>query len=204
MSTPKPAKSMTKLFESHYISPIVRQKEHVSDSDLSSTEDYLTVRSTLSKGSSGHSEKSLKILDRNVKSLSNLKQNVEQKLKPHNVHTITKPVSNVKALMGSFTNLRVVPPENNIRGSYTNLKTLGTTLKNSYTNLKPVGVNLPVITSKPSSAPISARNTELDQTHIVPNLHKDEVNEKHALCECFRLLFNLIGIQSSARTTCSS
>lgn len=167
---------MTKLFEGHYISPIARQKEHVSDSDLSSTEDYLTVRSTLSKGSSGHSEKNLKILDRNVKSLSNLKQNLER-LKTHNIHTITRPVSNVKPLVGSYTNLKSPPhPESNIRGSYTNLKALGTNLKSSYTNLKPIGVNLPVISSKPSSAPISGRHTEmLDQTHTISNAHKDEV-----------------------------
>ncbi|GJQ77280.1 hypothetical protein Trydic_g20704 [Trypoxylus dichotomus] len=179
MSTPKPAKSMTKLFESHCISPIARQKEHVSDSDLSSTEDFLTVRSSLSKGSSGHSERNLKILDRNVKSLNNLKQNIESKPKPHNIHTIVKPVSNVKPLMGSYTNLRGPAPlctEINIRGSQTNLKTLGTALKSSYTKLnKPVGVNLPIITSKPSSAPISARHVDADQIHSVPKTQTDEV-----------------------------
>lgn len=181
MSTPKPAKSMTKLFESNYISPIIRQKEHVSDSDLSSTDDYLTVRSTLSKGSSGNSEKNLKVLDRNVKSLSNLKQN-DQKVKPHNIYTITKPVSNIKPLMASYSNLRA--SESNIRSSQTNLKSLSTTLKSSYTNLKPIGINLPIITSKPSSAPISHRNTELDRTQII---HNDEVILWHVMHECFRL-----------------
>ncbi|KRT81815.1 hypothetical protein AMK59_6335 [Oryctes borbonicus] len=179
MSTPKPAKSMTKLFENHRISPIARQKEHVSDSDLSSTEDYLTVRSSLSKGSSGHSEKNLKILDRNVKSLSNLKQNIEQRPKPHNIHTITKPVSNVKHIMGSYSNLRAPLPsstEGNIRGSQTNLKTLGTALKSSYSKLnKPVEVNLPIVTSKPSSAPISGRHVDMDQIHSIPIAQMNEV-----------------------------
>nr|XP_022901429.1 probable serine/threonine-protein kinase DDB_G0282963 isoform X1 [Onthophagus taurus] len=165
MSTPKPSTSMSKLFH-HDISPIFRQKEHVSDSDLSSTEDYLTSRSTLSK-SSGHSDRPLKSPERPVKSMHNLKQIAEPKaeMQPRWAYIPRVPG---RGFTGSASNLRM--PEPVLHGSRSNLTTIRPVLKGSYTNLRPVSQNLPVITSDPPSLNNTQTFNRNDQGFKVPAL----------------------------------
>ncbi|XP_071056248.1 serine-rich adhesin for platelets-like isoform X3 [Onthophagus taurus] len=165
MSTPKPSTSMSKLFH-HDISPIFRQKEHVSDSDLSSTEDYLTSRSTLSK-SSGHSDRPLKSPERPVKSMHNLKQIAEPKaeMQPRWAYIPRVPG---RGFTGSASNLRM--PEPVLHGSRSNLTTIRPVLKGSYTNLRPVSQNLPVITSDPPSLNNTQTFNRNEQGFKVPAL----------------------------------
>ncbi|XP_017786215.1 PREDICTED: uncharacterized protein LOC108569248 [Nicrophorus vespilloides] len=124
MSTPKPSKSLSKLFENARISPIPNLviKSNYSDSELSS-EEYSTVRSTLSEKPT---------LERNVKSLSNLKQTFEVP-KSKMLYTMSD------AKGGSL----LKRPESKIRGSCSNLRSLNSQLRKSYTNLQPYNSNLP-------------------------------------------------------------
>ncbi|KAF2902391.1 hypothetical protein ILUMI_03788 [Ignelater luminosus] len=132
MSTPKrSSKIVSKLWENNCISPIIptHQDNNLSDSEASSNDDFRTVGSSTSNmvtpfGSETHVTKT-------NKSLENFKQNVElPKVSPKSLNAIpTKTLSNKQY-------------DNRFRGSYTNLKTVGTHLKGSYTNLKTAGANI--------------------------------------------------------------
>lgn len=138
MSTPKPAKSLSKLWENDVISPIshIQDKDYLSETDLSSADEYGTVGS----GISTCSEKD----KLNSEKLAKARNNEVIALNPRSINTITKGVSSIQKygdIKGSFTNLKNIAT--NLKGSSTNLKTMNPNLKGSYTNLKPVGTNLP-------------------------------------------------------------
>lgn len=151
MSTPKPASSGRKLCDTLLLSPIVNALER-SDSDLSSSDDYATGRTSLSQTSPANSDsgalnytgstsriiKSVKsanaILQMNNKSTRNVRT-----LQPAGSYTSLQKVG--ANLKGSYTNLQGVGA--NLRGSQSNLKTVAPQLRGSYTSLKPVNKNLP-------------------------------------------------------------
>lgn len=81
--------------------------DKTSDTDLSSGEEYATVRSSLSKPSSmSSSEKDLLNDDRPTKSLGNLPTSADQ-IKPRSINTLTSGIASMKksTIMGSYSNL---------------------------------------------------------------------------------------------------
>ncbi|KAJ8946121.1 hypothetical protein NQ318_013171 [Aromia moschata] len=156
MSTPKPNTGTKKLWENNFISPII-SNERLSDSDMSSNDEYKSVKSTFSKVS-------LEEYDgKSVKSLGYLGSNIDTKLKTAQRSAYTsagqKPLQAVcNTVRGSYSNLKAV--QSNIPGSQpniykptgvsratastTNLLSMGHKLKGSYTSLRPISSNLPV------------------------------------------------------------
>lgn len=155
MSTPKTVQGSKNLWENNFISPII-PNEPLSDSDVSSTDEYKSVKSTFSKASMEN------YISKPVKSMGYLGGNIDTKLK--NTHRSTYTLASQKPLQvipnnirASYSNLRTV--QSNIPGSQgnlyksgniktqassTNLKTMGHRLKGSYTSLRPISANLPV------------------------------------------------------------
>lgn len=147
MSTPKPHSSARNICDTLHLSPITSRTGR-SDSDLSSSDDYATVRSKLSPATSdseilGYGDTS------NLKTQSAI--NVTQPKK--SVHTMvreSRPLQPARYSRGSYTSLKSVGTTNlqsvngKLKGSYTNLRSVGSNLRGSYTSLKPVNVNLPV------------------------------------------------------------
>lgn len=120
MSTPKPtSKIISKLWEHSTISPVTAsEKVHSSDSEPSSNDEYKTVKSNISESDSNSSGKSFE---------NYVSKTQRLQISPKSMNGV-KPVSNNKN-----------PP---VKGSYSNLKTVSTTLKGSYGNLKPLGANI--------------------------------------------------------------
>lgn len=119
MSTPKPtSKIISKLWEHEHsmVSPVPMDRLNTSDSEQSSNDEYKTVKSNLSASDSSSS------IDAPHRSF-------ELKSEPQKIEP--------KSLNG-FKPINKVP---NVKGSYSNLKTVGTTLKGSYGNLKPLGAS---------------------------------------------------------------
>lgn len=161
MSTPKVTNrpnSPKKLWENHFISPIV-SIENMSDSDVSSNDDYKSTKSTYSKGSIENYNTA-----KSRKTLASLGGPINTKIKTAQRSTYTvnaqKPLQANPNLRGSYNNLRTV--QSNIPGSQnnlyrpssikppttttnSNLKTMGPKLKGSYTSLRPISANLPVV-----------------------------------------------------------
>lgn len=159
MSTPKVTNrpnSPKKLWENNFISPIVAM-ENISDSDLSSNDDYKSIKSTNSKGS-------VENFSKPRKTLTNFGAPISTKLKSAQRSTYTlssqTPLQANPSLRGSYSNLRTM--QSNIPGSYnnlhrpssmkppsavtnSNLKSMGPKLKGSYTSLKPISANLPIV-----------------------------------------------------------
>ncbi|XP_018580060.1 uncharacterized protein LOC108917781 isoform X2 [Anoplophora glabripennis] len=155
MSTPKTIQGSKNLWENNFISPII-PNEPLSDSDVSSTDEYKSVKSTFSKASMEN------YIGKPVKSMSYLGGNIDTKLK--NTYRSTYTLSSQKPLQvipnnirASYSNLRTV--QSNIPGSQgnlykpsnvkaqapsSNLKTMGHRLKGSYTSLRPISANLPM------------------------------------------------------------
>ncbi|XP_060532446.1 uncharacterized protein LOC132705690 [Cylas formicarius] len=158
MSTPKPNIGAKKIWENTLLSPIVRgTREHLSDSELSS-EEYKSVRSTLSSKTSienypKHPTKSMGYLAEGTE--------IKQKTTGHTLYTLAsqKPLQALSNnIRGSYGNLKTIHtniggshttlyrPSNLVRApSQTNLRIMGNQLKGSYTSLKPISANLPVV-----------------------------------------------------------
>ncbi|KAJ8911459.1 hypothetical protein NQ315_013563 [Exocentrus adspersus] len=154
MSTPKINTGSKKLWENNFISPII-SNEHFSDSDASSTDEYKSVKSTVSRVSLEN------YVDKPVKSLGHSRNNVDTKLRTSQRSTYTlpsqKPLQVIPSnIRSSYSNLKTI--QSKIPGSQnnlykpsncktevpgTNLKTMGQRLKGSYTSLKPISTNLP-------------------------------------------------------------
>ncbi|XP_050512724.1 uncharacterized protein LOC126888454 [Diabrotica virgifera virgifera] len=179
MSTPKVATANKRLWENNFISPITA--EHTSDSDLSSNDDYKSVRSSVSSKTS---------LDQYVpkqpKSLGYLHGPAEIKIKTNQKSTYTsaapKPVpvvrpnpktnsySNLRSmnsnLPASYSNIyKMSNPKTQSGNAVSNLKTMGSKLKGSYTSLRPMSSNLPV------APPLISSNTTmtLAKSNSVPH-----------------------------------
>lgn len=142
MSTPKVNTMPKKFMVNNFISPIT-SNENLSDSDVSSTEDYKSVRSSLSKGSLESYSQSRYYLGNN--DTRTMQQQSIQKLFKNNVtrnsneKLKSKQIANDTTVnYGSRSNVEVNVP-------VTNLKLMGQKLKASYTSLKPISANLPVV-----------------------------------------------------------
>ncbi|KAF5302353.1 hypothetical protein FQA39_LY10392 [Lamprigera yunnana] len=167
MSTPKScSKIMSKLWENG-ISPIpIVDTEHVSDSDRSSNEEFRTVRSNVS--SICPPSQSLSSALTAVTSGTDISKNVAERVNTRTLNMMSKNtgnnrIHNIKgsyseyktgsaSLRGSYTNLRPIGatlkstscvPSIESKSSTSNLKTMSSKLKGSYTQLKPVLLNLP-------------------------------------------------------------
>lgn len=155
MSTPKPSNQPRKIPDPIHLSPIGATIER-SDSDLSSNDDYTTVRSKISPATSDPEMLSCDS-DKYSKSSTYLaapKQNVKS------VHTITK--SKPSYVRGSLTNLRNVGT--NLKGSYTNLKSVSTNVRGSYTSLNPVNKILPVAPPPLDSTKVLSGDSGVNRT----------------------------------------
>lgn len=183
MSTPKPAKSLSKLWENEVISPIsqIQDKEYLSETD--SVDEYGTV----SSGVSVYSEKG----NLNSEKLTKARNNEVIASNPRSINTLTKGVSSIQKygdIKGSFTNLKNIAT--NLKGSTTNLKTMNPNLKGSYTNLKPVGTNLPHAPAPrvPSSASNLLTRTSNQNYNQTPNT---EPNVSGCICLLISILLNI-------------
>lgn len=162
MSTPKPASSYRKLCcDTLHLSPIGTTLER-SDSDLSSSDDYVTGRTTFSPASSDSGA------GRTIKPVrsANAILQPNQKNPVRSINTITKNVRTLQSA-GSYTSLH------NLRGSQTglqkagsqsNLKTVTPQLRGSYTSLKPVNKNLPVAPPPLNSTQVYSSQSEANRT----------------------------------------
>lgn len=168
MSTPKPASTNRKLCDSLYLSPILNTLER-SDSDLSSSEEYVTGRTSFSKASPANSDSGAihytENIDRALKTVksANAILQANQKIPPaRSINTVTKtrPMQSLEKMgtnfKGSYTNLQTAG--SNFRGSQSNLKTVALQLRGSYTSLKPVNKNLP-------EAPPPLNTTQVYSSH---------------------------------------
>lgn len=196
MSTPKITTGSKKLWENNFISPII-PNEPLSDSDVSSTDEYKSVKSTFSKASEEN------YLSKPVKSLGYLGGNIDTKLK--NTHRSTYTMAGQKPLQvipnnirASYTNLRTI--QSNIPGSQgnlyksgnvraqppsTNLKTMGQRLKGSYTSLRPISANLPVappITPQLNTTTTLSKATNPNVTQNIDT--RSKVAEVSKMCCC--------------------
>lgn len=106
-----------------------------SESDLSSTDEYMTVGSGFSNNSSTHSLSKDPIrIDKQVKAFNN---EVIAAAKPKNIFI----ANGTTHIFQKKTNLTSLPVK--FKGSLSNMKVLDSKLKGSYTNLRPLGTNLP-------------------------------------------------------------
>ncbi|KAB0799346.1 hypothetical protein PPYR_07226 [Photinus pyralis] len=120
MSTPKPtSKIISKLWEHEHsmMSPVPRDRLNTSDSEHSSSNDeYKTVKSNISASDSSSSVDA-----------------------PHRRFELkTEPLKIEPKSLNGLKSMNKIP---DTKGSYSNLKTVGTTLKGSCGNLKPLGVS---------------------------------------------------------------
>lgn len=154
MSTPKP-NAQKSLIMNNCISPIKFNRTNSDSEEESSTEDFKSVRSSLSKLSlDNYTSKSTKSIPSAVGLKSSTTSN--KNTVTHNTHTIVKQKSmqNVPtAIRGSYSNLnrmsglslshskinRPAAPQKS-----SNLKTISHNLKGSYTSLRPINTCLPV------------------------------------------------------------
>ncbi|KAJ8955290.1 hypothetical protein NQ314_006903 [Rhamnusium bicolor] len=174
-----PTQDQKKLWENNFISPII-SNEHLSDSDLSSNDEYKSVKSSFSLENYN---------SKPTKSLGYLGTNIDTKVKTNPRSTFTlasqKPLqvisSNIRA---SYSNLRTV--QSNIPGSQsnlykpstvnrppssaTNLKTMGQKLKGSYTSLRPISANLPVAPPITSQLNITATLPRATNPNVTQNI----------------------------------
>lgn len=176
MSTPKVNTASKKLFINNLISPIT-SKENLADSDISSNEEYKSVRSSLSKDS---------LVNYNQKSIDNITYfaDIDTKLKSmkYPVSVSTHKTYKINPPMNKFSdsNLRAVKLKNdgklnnvykaniNMETPVTNLKLMNQKLKASYTSLKPMSTNLPV------APPITST---LNATKTLPRTKKSSENQ---------------------------
>lgn len=168
MSTPKPNSSARNICESLHLSPITSRTER-SDSDLSSSDDYATVRSKLSPATS---DSEILSYGGNQKLKTQSAMNMTQPKK--SVHTVvrdSRPLQPARYSRGSYSNLKNLGTTNlqtvngKLKGSYTNLRSVGSNLRGSYTSLKPVNANLPVAPPPLNSTKVVA--SESDVTRIM-------------------------------------
>lgn len=163
MSTPKVNTAPKKFWTNNCISPIT-SIEHLSDSDVSSNEDYKSVRSSMSKNSLGHySQKSLDSLNylgdhhRKIKSAQLPQYASTQTVYKGNQPVSTKYGNNVQSVQrkndGTFVSNMEAP------APVTNLRLMDHKLKSSYTNLKPMNSNLPVAPPPPMNATMNVTKT---------------------------------------------
>lgn len=174
MSTPKPTSNTRKLCDSLHLSPILSTLER-SDSDMSSSDEYVTGRTSFSKASpansdsgainyAGHTERSLKT----VKSANAILQ-LNQKNPVRGVNTITKnirplqPASSYTTLQKKDTNLQKAG-SNYYKGSQSNLRSVTSQLRGSYTSLKPVNKNLPEVTPPLNATHVRSSQGEANRT----------------------------------------
>ncbi|CAG9856554.1 unnamed protein product [Phyllotreta striolata] len=147
MSTPKPSAGGPRMsWGDKFMSPIVDGK---SDSDLSSSDDYKSVKSSQDD----------RLKHQQPKTMNFIKvANTKLKTGHQSTYTgsITKPMAAIRSPTKSpkancYSNLRgsIVPSVHKLskpRPSSvvaSNLKAMGTTLKGSYTSLRPISTNLP-------------------------------------------------------------
>lgn len=207
MSTPKPTSTGRTLCDSLHLSPIGSALER-SDSDISSSDEYVTGRTSLSKASPTNSDSgtlhyignsALKtvrsanaILQANQKnsarsSYNNLTKNVQS---ASSYTTIQKLGTNLK---GSLVNLQKVG-NSGVNGSQSNLRTLKPQLRGSYTSLKPVNKILPVAPPPLSAAqgcsshPEVNRTVKLTRNEVGGNICFANLLWKGKAAKCFKLL----------------
>lgn len=174
MSTPKPSNQPRKIPDPLHLSPIGATIER-SDSDLSSNDDYTTVRSKISPATSDPEMLSCDS-DKYSKSSTNLAAAPRQYVK--SVHTMTKPKPSY--IRGSLTNLRNVGA--NLKGSYTNLKSVSTNVRGSYTSLNPVNKILPVAPPPLDSTMVLSGDCDVNRTVTLDGHSKG--NEVSFLYDC--------------------
>ncbi|KAK4886799.1 hypothetical protein RN001_003070 [Aquatica leii] len=161
MSTPKATNVMiTRLWENGLSGVSAMKRGELSDTDSrSSNEDYQTVRSNISS-----------IEDVPIESISNDSTNIMQNIPRKNdiASVDTKSLNVIKSELVS--NNKIL----NIRGSNSNLKTVGTKLKGSYTNLKPSDANFKsnnvVVDNQGSNLKCMAANLKGSYTQLKPTL----------------------------------
>lgn len=176
MSTPKVNSSPKKLWINNFISPIT-SVDHLSDSDVSSNEEYKSVRSSLSKASlDPYCQKSLDSInhlgDFGRKNVHLPTYGSAQNIPNGNKSVKSHYNSTMKSIqMRSDGTLSTNSVKSNIMEAaapVTNLKLMGPKLKASYTSLKPISSNLPV--APPVNAP-------LDVTQTLPRVKKSNLNK---------------------------
>lgn len=172
ISTPKPSTNYKKILcDTLLLSPIGTTLER-SDSDLSSSDDYVTGRTSLSKASSPANSDSgaVNYTIKSVKSANAVLQ-ANPKHPVRSINTITKNMRPLQAA-GSYTSLQ------NLKGSQTNLQQIGggykgsqsslrgvnPQLRGSYTSLKPVNKNLPEAPPPLNSTQVYSSQNEMNRT----------------------------------------
>ncbi|KAK4886798.1 hypothetical protein RN001_003069 [Aquatica leii] len=160
MSTPKASNAViTRLWENGLSGVNAIKKGELSDTDSrSSNDEYQTVRSNVSSSEDAPSE-----------SISNDFKNMQNIPRKNDIPSVdTKSLNVIKSKLVS--NNKIL----NIRGSKSNLKTVGTKLKGSYTNLKPIDANLKskssVIDNKESNLKSMNANLKGSYTQLKPKL----------------------------------
>lgn len=196
MSTPKPTSTGRQLCDSLHLSPILNTLQR-SDSDISSSDEYATGRSSFSKASPANSDSgainyigSDDRLLKSVKSANAILQ-LNQKNPVRSINTITKnmrpvqPASSYTSLQklganlkGSYTNLQKAG--DNYKGSQSNLKTVTPQLRGSYTSLKPVNKNLLMANAPLNSTQVCSSQKESNRT---VKLTRNEVRPLHKCCK---------------------
>lgn len=173
MSTPKPTATNRKLCDSLHLSPIGNNSER-SDSDLSSSDEYVTGRTSFSKASPANSDSGALNYSGNANRVIKTVRSANAILQEHNsvrsVNAITRNVSSIQNtststqklgtnLKGSYTNLYKMNS-----GSQSNLRTVSSQLRGSYTSLKPVNKNLPEAPPPLNRTQVSASQGEGNRT----------------------------------------
>lgn len=174
MSTPKPNAASKIPWDNHNISPITVSNAY-SDTDQSSNEEFQSARSNVSRPALDGGLKPAKSLGY-IASKTEAKGSALRGANPiaKNLHSVASAFrssySNLNGIGSGATTMqgggkfRSGPQVNLLlrgsgggdrRGSQSNLKTVGTTLRGSYTSLRPLSsVNLPV------APPINNRNAD--------------------------------------------
>lgn len=168
MSTPKPNSSARNIYETLHLSPITSRTGR-SDSDLSSSDDYATVRSKLSPATSDSDILSYGGMPKVPIAINETPPPPKKSM--HTVVRDSRPLQPARYSRGSYTNLRNVGMTNlqtvngKLKGSYTNLKSVGSNLRGSYTSLKPVHANLPVAPPPLNVTKVVASDTDVTRTN---------------------------------------
>lgn len=169
MSTPKPTINYRKLCsDTLLLSPIGNTLER-SDSDLSSSDDYVTGRTSLSKGSPASSDSgALNYTGRTIKPVRSANAILQptHKNPVRSINTLTKNVRTIQPA-GSYTNLHNLKGSQiclQKAGSHSNLKTVTSQLRGSYTSLKPVNKILPVAPPPLNSTQVYSSHSEANRT----------------------------------------
>ncbi|KAF5274301.1 hypothetical protein FQR65_LT04419 [Abscondita terminalis] len=172
VSTPKVTNKRDTTLWADGISPIVPcNKGDISDTDSkSSNDEYRTVRSTVSSNGDGPSD---------LFSNENINVIHQNNLNPKNLNKVGSKLTNNTRIFG-------------VGGSYSNLKTAGSSFKGSYTNLKATGASF-----KSTS---SILNSDLKGT----NLRNMSTNLKGSYTQLKPVLLNLPATQSSSKMYDSS